>query len=129
MLNFVKKLNFEKIIEKGKPLLIVGICFAAVFLAGFGTGKSTMGEKVSTTKRSLTNYTTNSAVQTKATTPAKTESAVKQAPTDPTNCYIKGSKSKIYHVPGGSFYERTNAAQCFNSEEAAQSAGYTKSTR
>jgi hypothetical protein len=128
MLNFVKKLNFEKIIEKGKPLLIAGICFAAVFLAGFGTGKSTIGDKGSASKRSLTNYTTNSAVQTKATTPAKIESTAKQAPTDRIDCYIKGSKSKIYHVPGGSFYERTNAAQCFNSEEEALSAGYNKSS-
>lgn len=44
-------------------------------------------------------------------------------------CPIKGSKSKIYHLKGGAFYERTNAAQCFNTEAEAQAAGYRKSSR
>lgn len=43
---------------------------------------------------------------------------------------IKGNeRSKKYHVPGGSGYERTIAEVWFNSEEAAQSAGFSKAQR
>ncbi len=47
-------------------------------------------------------------------------------------CKIKGNisgKNKIYHVPGGSFYERTQAEVCFATEKEAQSAGFRKSQR
>lgn len=40
-----------------------------------------------------------------------------------------GSSGKIYHVPGGSFYDRTNAEECFENEAAAVAAGYRKSSR
>lgn len=46
---------------------------------------------------------------------------------------IKGNISakgdKIYHVPGGSFYARTNPEQCFQTEEEAKAAGFRKSSR
>jgi hypothetical protein len=137
MFEMIKNLDFEKlraqILEKGKPLLIAGVCFVAVFVAGYGTGKTSGGgSNTAAAKRSLTNYTTNTNTQTKkaATTPTtNTNTKTPATPVDPNNCYIKGSKSKIYHMPGGSFYERTNPAACFNSEAEAQSAGYTKSSR
>lgn len=47
-------------------------------------------------------------------------------------CKIKGNisgKNKIYHVPGGSFYERTQAEVCFVTEKEAQSSGFRKSQR
>lgn len=41
---------------------------------------------------------------------------------------IKGNASSgIYHVPGGDFYDRTNAEECFASESAAEDAGYRAS--
>ena len=40
-----------------------------------------------------------------------------------------GSAEKIYHMPGGSFYDRTNAEECFETEDAAKTAGYRKSSR
>lgn len=41
---------------------------------------------------------------------------------------IKGNQSSmIYHVPGGQYYERTNAEECFRTEAAAVAAGYRKS--
>lgn len=41
---------------------------------------------------------------------------------------IKGNaNSMIYHVPGGSFYDRTNPEECFATESAAVAAGYRKS--
>jgi len=45
---------------------------------------------------------------------------------------IKGnisSSGKIYHLPGGSFYERTNPEVCFASESEAIQAGFRKSLR
>lgn len=45
---------------------------------------------------------------------------------------IKGnisSSSKIYHLPGGVFYERTNPEMCFDTEAQAQAAGFRKSQR
>ena len=137
MNDYLKKLNFEKI----KPFAIAAICFAAVFLAGFGAGKMHSGSSLSTTptKRTLSNYTTNTgAPDNKNTTNSSEKNAnpTSKAPTKSTtnsttenDCYIKGSKSKIYHLPGGSFYDRTNATQCFATEAEAQAAGYTKSSR
>lgn len=43
---------------------------------------------------------------------------------------IKGSSGKIYHVPGGAFYDRTIKPQlCFETETAAAAAGFRKSVR
>lgn len=48
----------------------------------------------------------------------------------PAGYTIKGNeRSKKYHVPGGSGYERTIAEVWFNSEEAAQAAGFSKAQR
>lgn len=38
-----------------------------------------------------------------------------------------GTKEKIYHVPGGRDYAKTNPEECFRTEAAAVSAGYRKS--
>lgn len=139
MIEFIKNLNVEKIKEKGQPLALAGVCFVAVFIAGFGTGKMTSSTNngTSTSKRSLTNYTTNTSVNTSQTqnnpqSSSQTTVAPKEGNSsaiDPVNCYIKGSKSKTYHIPGGAFYERTTPAACFNSEEEATAAGYKKSSR
>jgi hypothetical protein len=53
---------------------------------------------------------------------------------NPNNCsgQIKGnisSSSRIYHMPGGSFYNRTDAEMCFNTEQEALDAGFRKSLR
>lgn len=40
-----------------------------------------------------------------------------------------GSSGMIYHVPGGAFYDRTQAEQCFDTEAQAQAAGFRKSLR
>lgn len=47
---------------------------------------------------------------------------------------IKGNKTtyngeKIYHVPGGQFYDVTNAEKMFCTEEDAENAGYRMSER
>lgn len=40
---------------------------------------------------------------------------------------IKSDGSKIYHVPGGRFYDITEAEVRFKTEEAAVKAGFKKS--
>ena len=48
----------------------------------------------------------------------------------PSEAPIKGNASSgIYHVPGGQFYDRTNAEECFATESDAQDAGYRASRR
>lgn len=131
--NFIEE---KKIVEKGKPLAIAAVCFAVVFIAGFGAGKLQNSDSASG-PRSL-NYTTNAntdknpAANT-ANTNSNTNSTAKPTnsatATTSGDCPIKGSKSKIYHVPGGAFYDRTAASQCFATEAEAQVAGYTKSSR
>ncbi len=125
MIDIKKYLDFEKI----KPLAIAAICFAAVFTTGYGVGKSA-GSGVAANapaKRSLSNYTTNTADKPK--NQGENVANNTTPPADRGDCYIKGSKSKTYHIPGGAFYERTNPAACFASEEEAQAAGYKKSSR
>jgi hypothetical protein len=41
---------------------------------------------------------------------------------------IGASGSKVYHMPGGSFYNRTKAEACFATEAEAQAAGFRKSS-
>ncbi|HEX3095544.1 MAG TPA: hypothetical protein VHQ20_00305 [Patescibacteria group bacterium] len=142
IIEIIKNLDTEKIKEKGKPLLIAAVCLVAVFSAGFGVGKSSVGGgsgNSAAEKRSL-NYTTpagdgqndnsnQNKAQTNSKTNTKATSAAAIAAVDPNNCYIKGSKSKTYHMPGGAFYARTTPAACFGSEEEAVAAGYKKSSR
>jgi hypothetical protein len=40
---------------------------------------------------------------------------------------IGSGASRVYHIPGGSFYNRTKAEACFNTEAEAQAAGFRKS--
>lgn len=136
MLDIIKNLNQEEIIQKAKPLGVAAICLTAVFMTGFGAGKLHSGVTVdaNSAKRTLSNYNTNSspaenkATGTTATTAANT-TTTPQAADGSTDCPIKGSKSKIYHLKGGAFYERTNADKCFTTEDEALAAGYKKSSR
>ena len=63
-----------------------------------------------------------------ATKPARIYSG--QGPNGET---IKGNKNrkgeKIYHVPGGAYYDKTNPEEWFFTEEEAQAAGYRASKR
>jgi hypothetical protein len=75
--------------------------------------------------------TPTTATDSPATIPKPIAAPPKTLPANPTpeNCPVKGSKSKIYHVEGGAFYERTKPAQCFNTAEEAEAAGFRKSAR
>lgn len=42
---------------------------------------------------------------------------------------VKGSRSRVYHVPGGRFYETTSAIRCFATVSDAKAAGFFASKR
>lgn len=74
----------------------------------------------------ITNYNTNALSEN--TTVKETQTTENSS----VDCKIKGnisSSNKIYHLQGGSFYERTTAEMCFNTEEEAIAAGFVKSSR
>ena len=77
---------------------------------------------------------------TESRTSAKTAAVKRPAPPTRANPFsngecpawapIKGNASSmIYHVPGGAYYSRTKAEDCFSTEAAAQRAGYRASKR
>ncbi len=64
-----------------------------------------------------------------AVTPIRTATAIGSDPCQPGQ--IKGNRnSKIYHIPGGQFYEKTyQNVQCFETEAQAVAAGYRRAQR
>ncbi len=128
--------EIKKIILENRTTLILGIGYLLVFLLGFGTGRYDQ-EWQKHVQRLQNNYNTkfdNLQKETQAipaeegTLPAKSFQTASSGP-----CIIKGNISsqgrKLYHMPGGSFYERVNPEQCFATEGEAQAAGFTKSSR
>lgn len=134
---------------ENKSKIVLGGCFALMFLVGFGTGDYV---KYKTPAPSLiqTNYTTKTAPAPflGATSPAKskieanatssnpltvptTTPTFSETPIDLSNCLIKGNvSSKIYHVPGQQTYKRfTHPTRCFNTEAEAQAVGFVKAKR
>jgi hypothetical protein len=104
---------------------------ALIQIGSFGLGfYSASTFRSATPKQSLQpDYTTNQGKDPVNTKPQIATNPPDQATED---CPVKGnisSKSKIYHVKGGSFYDRTDPEMCFNTEAEAQAAGFTKSSR
>lgn len=84
---------------------------------------------------STVNYTTNQDEAKNLEIPSKDSPASSTTPNplDLDNCTsVKGNisgTSKTYHIPGGSFYDRTTPEMCFATEAEAQSAGFAKSSK
>ena len=127
--------------KENKNKLVLGTCFVLVFIVGFGTGNFNK-ENGTVKNETLNNYNTN--VNARATaqvagqgTTADTNNQNQALDSEKSEdskeeCLIKGnisSSGMIYHVKGGSFYERTNPEMCFNTEAEAQKAGFRKSSR
>ncbi len=53
----------------------------------------------------------------------------KMPPYFPPNYKQGNIQSKIYHIPGGVYYDRTNTEVYFATEEEAVQAGYRKSLK
>lgn len=137
--------KLKRFAKEHKKEIYVAACFVVVFFVGFGTGrydKQAQSEK----RKTQSNYSKSSVVEQKVEPELeankeanKPTQAVGGATADggvagiKTECLIKGNisstGSKIYHVKGGAFYDRTSAEQCFNTEPEALAAGFRKSQR
>lgn len=123
--------GIKKFIVNKRPQLIYGVCFVLVFIVGYGTGKASY-EKVSDTKKTTeqTNYSKNvvGEPETNGLPPADTTTQAL-----PEKCEIKGNigsgGKKIYHKPGGAFYEKTKAENCFSTPAEAEEAGFRPASR
>ncbi len=112
----------EKWLEM-KPKIVVLICLVGAFISGYAVGN--FGG--SPPARRQLNYTTNPV--NKPLEKVEAKKPLNTAPKQGSECPIKGSSSKIYHVKGGAFYDRTTGVICFNTEAEAEAAGYRKSSR
>lgn len=124
---------FDSLATKSKIKFWVVIVVIQALSFGMGVYTSENYLKSKSNLTSNLNYTTTEPAEQNQPTdnPATTTSATQPVSTT-TDCKIKGNisgTSKIYHVPGGSFYDRTNPEMCFTTEAEAQAAGFTKSTR
>jgi hypothetical protein len=128
--------------ENQKNLLIAG-CFVIIFLVGFGAGNFVKHNKQKTAKTYPNNstQTAKKPVVLGAQTVDGGEAIVEQpkaeqvnnSTTQVVNCPIKGNIAsggkKIYHMKGGSFYNRVKEEMCFNTETEAKGAGFVKSSK
>ena len=121
---YSKVKEFLKLNERS---VILVISFTCVFLLGFFTGKIDSYNKnqpiIKVEKSQLNSTILNQESQQGNVLGEKNEAG---------NCPVKGnisSSSKIYHLPGGSFYDRTNPEVCFNTAAEAEAAGFRKSQR
>ncbi len=140
------------LVQEHKPQLATLAACAVMFVVGFGTGKA-IGHSGQTDAPQQLDYTANSPAKPAAEVgegapvtaqpPAKTTPVTEDKPAetpastgnDPVAgqpCVIKGNISgsnKIYHIKGGSSYERTSPEKCFNTEAEAVAAGFRKAKR
>ncbi len=120
--------NLKNMLEINLQKIKFWVVVAIIQIASFGVGyyAASSVQKPQTTNLQIQ---PNSSTQ-KAAEPATTATA--PVGTETVDCPIKGnisSKSKLYHVQGGAFYDRTDPEMCFNTEAEAQAAGFTKSSR
>lgn len=106
--------------SKWKLLALVILIQAVTFATGFYSGHTYWPKLVPQVIQP--NYSTTE------TSPPENQTSGNPQST----CVIKGNisgKSKIYHVSGGAFFERTQEEMCFQTEAEAQAAGFIKSSR
>lgn len=128
--------ELKTLVSEHKARAVTVLACVIMFVVGFGTGKATKSQPKSESQLDYPNYTIDSEkkpqeVGETAATPAISQGNEKQInPNQP--CVIKGNISgnnKIYHVKGGSSYEKTVPEQCFNTETEAEAAGFRKAKR
>ncbi len=135
------KLNVTKRILTGfiktneqKIALVIGFALTAALFYGLGRGAASLTPPKITIEEPAIDLTKLNNSLNIAGSQSETTGEVAGANTDDLNCEgkIKGnisSSSKIYHMPGGAFYERTVPEVCFDTESAAADAGFRKSQR
>ena len=118
--------------KENKQKVVYGFCFVLVFIIGFGAGKfdkDARGPKLKTQSNYTTNIKPGTTPKVLPTPPALTPAQVLGTAAAKV-CPVKGNaSSKIYHLPGGAFYNTLKSPRCFFTEAEAQAAGFRKSGR
>ncbi|KGP71780.1 hypothetical protein [Pontibacillus yanchengensis] len=106
--------------------VLFGGVLAVLLYIGSLKQKQRAVERLSTTPMPLPD-------QMKEQPPAVQPETDSQMPIDVPSILIKGNRNsrgdRIYHMPGGQFYERVTAVETFETEEEAQQKGYRRSKR
>ena len=93
------------------------------------TGDGDTGTETNTAINTATATTTPTATAATTTVAAPGDWAEPNGNSCPADAPIKAkTRSGIYHVPGGRFYDRTAPDRCYRSEAAAQADGYRRSS-
>ena len=121
----IKNIDSQEIVEKLK----VGAVALAIFLVGFGTGRS-YSNKQKTLSPKL-DYTTNGTSQQLRNLDETGNRANLAKAND--DCKVKGNignnNKKVYHVRGGQYYSTVKYEMCFKDEVEAKTSGFKKSSR
>ncbi|MCL5774958.1 MAG: hypothetical protein M1333_01970 [Patescibacteria group bacterium] len=126
--------EIKKVLSENRTRVVLAAAYVLVFLLGFGVGRYDQ-EWQKRLFRMQNNYNTKTVNLQKDIKNPEGEAPAKAAAnaTSSPVCVIKGNISsqgkKIFHVRGGSFYDRVNPEQCFSTEEEAVAAGFVKSSR
>lgn len=117
---------------KIKLLVLFLVIQIATFGLGIFSGTVISVRDTSPAPSLYSNYSEKQPLSPVEKTNQTTDTKTTNTPKGSTCTQIKGnisSKSKIYHVPGGSFYDRTQEEICFTTEQEAINAGFVKSSR
>ncbi|OGE86632.1 MAG: hypothetical protein A3J48_01675 [Candidatus Doudnabacteria bacterium RIFCSPHIGHO2_02_FULL_46_11] len=121
--------SLKEFIKRNEKIILLSATFTCVFLLGFFTGKiggrAGVQPLINIEKSPIHSTILRGDIQSQA---VLGENILENGVV----CRIKGnisSSSRIYHLPGGSFYDRTDPEMCFNTEAEAQAAGFRKSSR
>jgi hypothetical protein len=126
--------EIKKSFLENRQNIALGVGYILVFLLGLGVGKydQEWQKRVARLQNNYNTKSTNLQKETVVQEKGDEEAKVLSEDTNQT-CLIKGNISaqgkKIYHIPGGSFYERVKPEECFASEALARAAGFVKSSR
>jgi hypothetical protein len=133
-------MEIKNFLKTHQQTLMLGVGYVLVAGLGFGLGRisaaSLNGPEIKVEEAFVPlNYTLNDAQGQSGNVP-NPQPGPSPAPTPPptsgSDCKVGqikgniGSSSKVYHMPGGSFYNRTKAEACFDTEAEAQAAGFRK---
>jgi hypothetical protein len=127
--------KLKTFIKNYQQTIVLTIGYLLVASLGFGLGRFTAFKyeipeiRVESSFAPLNNYSGNVSG---AQTQSATDKIDQGQPEATISCEgkIKGSTSKIYHLPGGDFYKRTTKPiRCFDTEAEAKAAGFRKSTK
>ncbi len=119
--------KLKNLIKAHQQVLVLTVGYFLVAILGFSLGRFTAPQysvpeiKVEQALTAPDNYTPNI---------AGIQSDTSQQAVQTCQGKIKGSSSMVYHLPGGSFYNKTtHPIRCFDTEAEAKAAGFRKSSR